>query len=99
MRSQLQLRFFGLNSEYRKAIFKQIHEIVFHGNGGYDWTTVYNMPIWLRNVTFDFIKESIKQQNPENKNDENIDITKINKNNIPQHLLEHKSDYTTKASK
>ena len=57
------------------------------------------MPIWLRNVTFDFIKESIKQQNPENKNDENIDITKINKNNIPQHLLEHKSDYTTKASK
>ena len=37
-------------------MFSQIHEIVFHGKGGYDWHTVYNMPIWLRRYTFEQIK-------------------------------------------
>lgn len=37
-------------------MFQQIHEIVFHGKGGYDWHTVYNMPIWLRKYTFEQIK-------------------------------------------
>jgi hypothetical protein len=38
-------------------MFSQIHEIVFHGNGGYDWDTIYNMPIWLRKFTFNKLKE------------------------------------------
>jgi len=50
------LSFFGLTydtaSQYRINLFTQIHEIVFHGKGGYDWETVYNMPIWLRKFTF-----------------------------------------------
>lgn len=46
------LTFFGLNNEYRKNLFDQIHQIVFHGQGGYEWNTVYNMPIWLRNHEF-----------------------------------------------
>ena len=41
----------------RTSLFRQIHEIVFHGNGGYDWHTVYNMPIWLRKFTFQTIQE------------------------------------------
>ena len=36
----------------RKNLFKQIHEITFHGKGGYTWDVVYHMPIWLRNYTF-----------------------------------------------
>ena len=55
-------RFFGLTPEYRQSIFSQIHEIVFHGNGGYDWHTLYNMPIWLRNFTFKKIEEWYKKQ-------------------------------------
>jgi len=69
----LGLTFFGLTfdiaAETRAAIFKQIHQIVFHGKGGYDWHTVYNMPIWLRRFTFIEIqkyyqeeKESIENQ-------------------------------------
>lgn len=38
------------------TLFNQIHEIIFHGNGGFDYNTVYNMPIWLRNFTFNKIK-------------------------------------------
>ena len=58
---QLDLAFFGLTSEViphlRASLFHQIHEIVFHGQGGYDWDTVYNMPVWLRKYTFNKMKE------------------------------------------
>jgi len=60
--SLLGLTFFGLTPEYRQNLFSQIHEIVFHGNGGYDWHTLYNMPIWLRNFTFKKIEEWYKKQ-------------------------------------
>jgi hypothetical protein len=43
--------------EYRLALFTQIHEIIFHGNGGYDYEIVYSMPIWLRKFTFSKLKE------------------------------------------
>jgi hypothetical protein len=39
------------------SLFKQIHEIVFYGNGGFDWHTIYNMPIWLRKFTFSQIQK------------------------------------------
>jgi hypothetical protein len=59
--SQLLSTFFGLRTEdiplFRINLFKQIHEIIFHGKGGYDWDTVYHMPIWLRQFTFKNIKE------------------------------------------
>lgn len=76
--SPSELAFFGLTSseaaQYRLGLFSQIHEIVFHGKGGYDWNTIYNMPIWLRKFTFNKIKEfyekeaetAQKAQNPNN---------------------------------
>ena len=63
---QLDLAFFGLTSksapQFRAGIFKQIHEIVFHGQGGYDWNTVYNMPLWLRKFTFNEINNYYSKQ-------------------------------------
>jgi hypothetical protein len=38
--------------QIRIGLFKQIHEIIFHGKGGYDYFTIYNMPLWLRKFTF-----------------------------------------------
>jgi|TARA_R100000951_G_scaffold113247_3_gene114894 hypothetical protein len=61
----LGLIFFGLTPTYRVSIFKQIHEIVFHGKGGYDFDTVYNMPIWLRNFTFKSIQEFYEKEKEE----------------------------------
>ena len=63
--SLLGLIFFGLTPTYRVSIFKQIHEIVFHGKGGYDFDTVYNMPIWLRNFTFRSIQEFYEKEQEE----------------------------------
>tara|TARA_R110001592_G_scaffold99985_3_gene284257 strand:+ start:682 stop:987 length:306 start_codon:yes stop_codon:yes gene_type:complete len=71
----LGLTFFGLTpdttSQTRAAIFQQVHQIVFHGKGGYDWHTVYNMPIWLRHFTFNEIQKhySEEKQAYENKGD------------------------------
>ena len=63
----MELAFFGLTSDNialtRASLFSQIHQIVFHGNGGYDWHTVYNMPIWLRRFTFNEIKKHFDEEN------------------------------------
>ncbi len=45
---------------YRKNIFDQIDSIVTFGNG-YDYATVHEMPVWLRNYTFNKIKERIEK--------------------------------------
>ena len=94
--SPLVLTFFGLTPKYRQNLFSQIHEIVFHGNGGYDFHTVYNMPIWLRNFTFKKLEEHYKkEQEAINKNSKtlknskeiarpNIDPSKVYNASIPK---------------
>jgi hypothetical protein len=68
----LGLAFFGLTfdiaAQVRAALFKQIHEIVFHGKGGYDWNTIYNMPVWLRKFTFTQIQNYYKEEQESIKN-------------------------------
>lgn len=51
-----------------------IHEIVFHGNGGFDYYTVYNMPIWLRKFTFKEIQDHFDDQKKQ------IEASKVSKN-------------------
>jgi len=67
------LTFFGLTWNnflaFRFSIFNEIHEIVFHGKGGYDYETIYNMPIWLRKYTFNKIKEYYTPVNTNNNSD------------------------------
>lgn len=68
----LDLTFFGLTSksasDLRKNIFDQIHQIVFYGKGGYDWNTVYNMPLWLRKYTFKLIKDFYDEEKQSTEN-------------------------------
>jgi hypothetical protein len=93
---QLGLTFFGLTPDYRVNLFEQIHEIVFFGKGGYDWETVYNMPIWLRNFVFNKIKEFYNETSSNNDTvEKSIAAMKAagadKKINVPS--------YVTKASK
>jgi hypothetical protein len=57
----LDLTFFGLTSktasQYRINVLTEVHEVVFHGGGGYTWSEVYNMPIYLRRFTISKLKE------------------------------------------
>jgi hypothetical protein len=90
--SQLGLIFFGLTPSYRLSVFTQIHEIVFHGKGGFDYDTVYNMPIWLRNFTFQKLQDHFEKEKAEydkiNKKSQTMKGGKIKK-----------PSYSTKARK
>ena len=86
------LGFFGLTQSHRTLIFSQIHDIVFYGKGGYDWLTVYNMPIWLRRFTFNKLKEHYEKVNEDN---EKIIQQSKSKNNTKI----KRPTFTTKASK
>lgn len=88
----LGLTFFGLTSDlapqHRVNLFSQIHEIVFHGQGGYDWETVYNMPIWLRKFTFNKMREHYEKQNASQNEDLGTQSQKIKEGKIdlPSHF-------------
>tara|TARA_B110000211_G_scaffold227246_1_gene281842 strand:- start:471 stop:743 length:273 start_codon:yes stop_codon:yes gene_type:complete len=88
-----------------------IHDIVYHGGGGFDWPTVYAMPIWLRNYTY---SEIVSAKNAESealkntgKGKGDIDINNPDKSNIPKEAYNIKHpqskptspNYITKASK
>lgn len=75
------LTFFGLTPDsapqYRVNIFTQIHEIVFWGQGGYNWESVYNMPIWLRNFTFNLIRKHYEEKNKQHSQSKNSSKTTL----------------------
>ena len=59
------LPFFGPTPEYRTILFTQIHDLVFHGGGGFKHSEVYNMPIWMRKFHIQKISAFNKEQNEE----------------------------------
>jgi hypothetical protein len=81
-------------------MFSQIHDIVFHGNGGYDWETIYHMPIWLRRFTFNKVKEFYDKQNEEKNKVENTLANKGNKNELSRpNIAPKQPTYIAKAPK
>ena len=59
----MDLTFFGLTPSYRNQVFTQIHDLVYHGGGGFIHSEVYNMPIWMRRYHIQKINEYNKEQN------------------------------------
>jgi len=62
-----------------------VHDLVFHGGGGFQYTEVYNMPIWLRTFHINKISEfNTAENNKINKHNKgkNPDQTKIHSPNI-----------------
>ena len=79
-------------------MFSQIHEIVYHGNGGYTWSDVYAMPIWLRRFTFKKIQEYFDKQNEEiEKRQQSMQNAQKVKSDVSRPAI--KPDYSFKAPK
>lgn len=57
--------FFGLTPQYRSILFGQLHDLVYHGGGGFIHSEVYNMPVWLRRFHITKINEHVEKQNKE----------------------------------
>lgn len=94
--------FFGLTlnnaSEFRLNLFSHLHQIIFHGNGGYDFETVYNLPIWLRKYIFKEIKDYYSEKNkpPEEKGKTTL-VNSDGKVNVPK-FAEASKKYKGKSS-
>jgi hypothetical protein len=81
-------------------LFKQIHEIVFNSQGGYDWNTIYNMPIWLRRFTFETLKEHYEKQKQETEKQQNMLKNTSNSKEVSRpNIAPSKPTYTAKAPK
>ncbi len=87
--------------EHRKYIFDQIHQIVFHGQGGYNFDDVYNMPIWLRTYTFNQIKKWYDEKNKSEQNDVTDFTQKVKSGQIsvPDYAKKFKTKYNGGATK
>jgi hypothetical protein len=87
--------------QIRVSIFKQIHEILFHGKGGYDYNTIYNMPLWLRKFTFNEIRTFYEKEESAYKNQQESGKTSLidadGKVNVQQFKNASK-DYKGKSS-
>jgi hypothetical protein len=94
--------FFSLTPEeaipYRNNVFTQIHEIIFHGKGGYDYNTIYNMPIWLRKFTFHKINKWYEEQNSDGASN-SMEESIANMRAAGATKKQPVPDYVTKASK
>ena len=94
------LTFFGLTPEYRLHIFRTLHEIVFHGNGGYDFMTVYNFPIWLRKFVYKSMEEHYDKVNKSKDSDlTNQSPTKKSAAEVARPGISPRTVYSTKAPK
>ena len=40
-----------------------MHDLVYHGGGGFIHSEVYNMPVWLRRFHIQKINEHVKEEN------------------------------------
>jgi hypothetical protein len=61
------LPFFGLGLDYKQHLHAHLFDLVFHGNGGFSWDNVYNMPIWARKF---YIKKIIDFKEAQRKAEE-----------------------------
>ena len=81
--------FFGLTlnnaPQFRINLFHHLHQIIFHGQGGYDFQTVYNLPIWLRKYIFKEISDyyNEKSKPPEEKGKTTL-VSSDGKVNVPE---------------
>ena len=71
---RLDRTFFGLEAKDRPRLHDLIFDLVWAGEGRWDWNTIYNMPIFLRNfyikklnkMTDDKNQANAAQQHPTN---------------------------------
>jgi hypothetical protein len=49
--------------QYRKTLLEEIHDLCFHGNGGFTYSEVYSLPIGRRKFHIQKISDYFKKQN------------------------------------
>jgi hypothetical protein len=71
-------------------LFNQLHDICFHGKGGYSFAQVYEFPIWLRKFIHRTMIEFYENENKQNEKAQG-------KQSILENGKVKAPDYSTKA--
>jgi len=58
--------FFGLGHDYKLGIHREIFSLCYHGQGGFTWGEVYDLPIYLRRFYIQQINKVIEEKNKAN---------------------------------
>lgn len=58
---QLDQTFFGFNPEHQLIFHQQLFDLLWAGDGRWDWDTIYNLPLHIKRL---WIKRVNEQRNP-----------------------------------
>jgi len=58
---QLDLKFFGFDTKYQIQLHEQLFDLIWYGDGRWDWNTVYHLPLHIKRL---WIKQTNKKLNP-----------------------------------
>lgn len=75
---KLDQTFFGFNAEYQVKLHESLFEIIWAGEGRWDWETVYNLPIRIRKLWVANINKK-RVQDSEDADQAEQDMKTINK--------------------
>ena len=56
-------RFFGLTPNYKFQVYREVHDLVYYGQGGFIYSEVYNMPIHIRRFHIRKVNEIHEKRN------------------------------------
>lgn len=59
---QLTQAFFGFDASDRVHLHDNIFNLIWHGEGRWDWDTIYNMPIFLRKFYIKKINKILQER-------------------------------------
>jgi len=59
--------FFGLGLEYKPVLHKQIFEMIYHSQGAFTHSEVYELPITLRMFYYKTLADQLKKETEANK--------------------------------
>ena len=78
----LEQTFFGFKPEDRPKLHENIFNLIWHGEGRWDWDTIYNMPIHIRKFWIKKINKIIHDE--QEAHQKQVDEIKRKRNSIPK---------------
>jgi len=99
---QSQQNSFFPGQEYRAVFMTEIFELVYHGNGGFSWNDVWDMPIPHRKFSLkkinEFLKKVEEQRNTQSQIiTENTDMKKFKMSDDTKQAAIKPPDFISKA--
>jgi hypothetical protein len=78
---KLEQTFFGFNPSDRVQLHDNIFNLIWHGEGRWDWDTIYHMPIFLRRFYIKKVNKILQErEEAREKQLESLEKRKNNKN-------------------